>query len=292
MALVGIKGMLRTARGQRYAVGAFNIVDYNSLLAVVRAAEELSSPAIVQTSVKTVLFWGYSTLLSWVREVAESSPVPLALHLDHCKDLDVIRHCIAAGWTSVMIDASAKAFDENLALSQQVVEMAAPVGVDVEAELGKIGRVGDETVVSGAEAHLVDVEEAVAFCKELNLAAFAPAIGTLHGVYKGQPKIAFDRLEETSQRVDVPIALHGGTGLSDEVFERCISLGCAKINISTQLKYAFIDGFVKYHTAHSEEYDPLKVIRAQFYRIKGEMAEKMKLFGSAGRAYKDEGSAT
>lgn len=287
MALVGIREMLLAAKEETYAVGAFNIVDYNSLLAVVRAGEELSSPVIVQTSVKTVLFWGCSTLLSWVKEVAENSPVPIALHLDHCKDLEVIRQCIETGWTSVMIDASAKPFHENLATSRQVVEMATPAGVDVEAELGKIGRVAEDSG-SDQDSHLVDVEEAVAFCTELNLAAFAPAIGTLHGMYRGEPKIAFDRLEEIARRVDVPIALHGGTGLSDDVFRKCISLGCAKINISTQLKYAFVDGFVEYHNAHNEEYNPLKVIAAQFDRIQNEMAEKMKLFGSAGRVSQGE----
>lgn len=280
MALVGMREMLLEAKRKKYAVGAFNIVDYNSLLAVVRAAEELSSPVIVQTSDKTVEFWGYSTLISWAKEVAGSSIVPVALHLDHCKDIEVIRRCIEAGWTSVMIDASSEPFEVNRSPTEKVVEMAQAAGVDVEAELGKIGRVED----SDADAYLVNPDEAVAFCDGLPLAAFAPAIGTLHGVYKGEPRLAFDRLEEIARRTDVPIALHGGTGLSDEVFRKCIALGCAKINISTQLKYAFIDGFVEYHKARGNEYEPLKVIRAQFERIKKETAEKMTLFGSSRRA--------
>lgn len=287
MALVGMKEMLLTAREKQYAVGAFNIVDYNSLRAVVRAAEQSASPVIVQTSVKTVHFWGYSTLVSWTREIAGNSPVPVALHLDHCKDIDVIRQCIDAGWTSVMIDASSKPFEVNLAMTRQVMEMAGAAGVDVEAELGEIGGVEDEKSVSDEDAYLADPEKAVAFCRNLPLAVFAPAIGTAHGVYKGEPKIAFDRLEEIARRTGVPIALHGGTGLSDQVFKKCISLGCAKVNISTQLKHTFLDSIVEYHSIHNQEYDPLKALAAQFDRIKNETAEKIELFGSAGRITKD-----
>jgi len=278
-----MKPILADAQRQKYAVGAFNIVDYNSALAVVRAAEDLSAPVIVQTSVKTVRFWGHKALRSWMEEIAGNSPVPVALHLDHCKEVDFCKECIDEGWTSVMIDASAYPFEKNLAMTQEVVKAAEPAGVSVEAELGQIRGVEEEKAVADRDAHLAEPEKAVEFCKNLNLAAFAPAIGTAHGLYKGEPHLAFDRLEEIAKRTGVPIALHGGTGLKNEVFKKCISLGAAKINISTQLKYAFIDGFVEYHAEH-KEYEPLIIIGAQFERIKSEMAEKMKLFGSAGRA--------
>lgn len=283
MALVSMKAMLQHALKGKYAVGAFNMVDYNSALAVVRAAEELKAPVIVQTSVKTVRFWGHGTIRAWMEDIAARSPVPIALHLDHCKEVDFCKQCIDEGWTSVMIDASALPFKENLNRTREVAAAAGPAGVSVEAELGRIVGVEDDKSVSDGDASLADVEQAVRFCEEVELAAFAPAIGTAHGVYKGKPKIAFDRLEEIARRTGVPIALHGGTGLSDEVFIKCISLGCAKVNISTQLKYAFIDGFVEFH-AENGKYDPLKVIAAQFERVKGEMAANMKLFGSAGHA--------
>ncbi len=283
MPLVSMVPILKAARAGGYAVGAFNIVDYNSMLAVVQAAEELRSPVILQTSVKTVVHWGHEALMGWVRETAGGSPMPVALHLDHCKDVDFCLSCVEAGWTSVMIDASAHPFQENLAMTRRVVAAAAPAGVSVEAELGEIGGVEDDKAVADADASLADPDKAVEFCRDMGLAAFAPAIGTAHGVYKGEPKIAFDRLEEIANRTGLPIALHGGTGLSDEVFRRCISLGCAKINISTQLKYAFIDGFCDYHAEHAK-YDPLAVMAAQFDRVKREMGEKMSLFGSAGRA--------
>ena len=284
MPLENMKAMLNNAAGDSYAVGAFNILDYNSTKAVVRSAEEANAPVIIQTSAKTVIFWGAAPIISWVRELAGPSNVPIALHLDHCKDLDLIKECINSGWTSVMIDASSKPFEENLALSRQVVQMARPKDVSVEAELGAIVGVEDDIHVKEQQAHLADPEQAIKFCAEVKPDCFAPAVGTAHGVYKGKPKIAYDRLEEIATKTKVPIALHGGTGLVDEVFKKCISLGCAKVNISTQLKYAFIDGFVAYHNAHNTEYNPLKVIDAQFNELKAGIIEKIKLFGSAGKA--------
>ena len=182
-----------------------------------------------------------------------------------------------------MIDASSKPFKENLAATKKVVEMAEKVNVSGEAEMGEIVGVEEDIIVAEQDATLADPEKAIAFCKEVELACFAPAIGTAHGVYKGVPKLDFDRLEIIAKQTGVPIALHGGTGLSDEVFKKAIALGCAKINISTQIKYAFIDGFVNYHT-ENKVYNPLKPLEAQFERIKTEVAEKIKLFGGEGKA--------
>ena len=276
--------MLDAAKKGGYAVGAFNILDYNSTKAVIEAAEQLKAPFIIQTSAKTVVFWGSAAIIAWVRQLVERATVPVALHLDHCKDLPLIAECIDAGWSSVMIDASSKPFEENLALSSQVVKIAHPKNVTVEAELGAIVGVEDDIHVKDQEAHLADPAQAVRFCEHVKLDCFAPAIGTAHGIYKGEPKIAYDRLEEIAGKTSVPLALHGGTGLTNKVFKKCISLGCAKVNISTQLKYAFIDGFVAYHNAHSTQYDPLKVIAAQFDAIKAVVVENISLFGSAGKA--------
>jgi fructose-bisphosphate aldolase class II/tagatose 1,6-diphosphate aldolase GatY/KbaY len=284
MPLENMKMMLDAAKRGGYAVGAFNMLDYNSAKAIIEAAENLKAPVIIQTSAKTVIFWGSSAIVSWIRELAGSSSVPIALHLDHCKDVQLIAECIDAGWSSVMIDASSKPFEENLALSKQVVSMAYPKNVTVEAELGAIVGVEDDIHVKEQEAHLADPQQAIRFCEEVEPDCFAPAIGTAHGIYKGEPKIAYDRLEEIASKTGVPIALHGGTGLADQVFKRCIALGCAKVNISTQLKYAFIDGFVAYHNAHNTQYDPLKVIAAQFDALKSGIIGNNELFGSAGKA--------
>jgi ketose-bisphosphate aldolase len=284
MPLENMKPMLAAAKKGGYAVGAFNILDFNSTKAVIEAAENLKAPVIIQTSAKTVIFWGSPAIMSWVTELVRSSSVPIALHLDHCKDISLIAECIEAGWSSVMIDASSKPFEENLALSKQVVKMAHPKEVTVEAELGAIVGVEDDIHVKEQDSHLADPEQAIQFCAEVQPDCFAPAIGTAHGVYKGEPKIAYDLLEEVAAKTGVPIALHGGTGLADEVFKKCISLGCAKVNISTQLKYAFIDGFVAYHNAHNTEYNPLKVIDAQFDALKAGIIDNINLFGSAGKA--------
>ena len=284
MPLENMKAMLAAASEGGYAVGAFNILDYNSTKAVVRAAEDVKAPVIIQTSAKTVIFWGCSAIISWVKELIEQTSVPVALHLDHCKDLQLIADCIEAGWSSVMIDASSKPFEENLALSRQVVAMARPKNITVEAELGAIVGVEDDIHVKEQDSHLADPQQAVRFCQEVEPDCFAPAIGTAHGVYKGEPKIAYNLLEEIASKTDVPLALHGGTGLADEVFRKCISLGCAKVNISTQLKYAFIDGFVAHHNEHNTEYNPLKVIDAQFDELKKGIIEKINLFGSASKA--------
>ena len=280
MALVSMTGMLQKARKNAYAVGAFNILDYNSMKAVVDAAVELNSPVILQTSVKTVKHWGFKTVISWIREICENVPVPVAIHLDHCKDVDFIKKCIEAGWTSVMIDASSLPYEDNLATSKRVFEMAHPHGISVEAELGEIGGVEDDISVSDEDAHLVDVEKALHFLREVPVDCFAPAIGTAHGVYKGKPKIAFDRLKVISESSPVPLALHGGTGLSEEVFKECIRSGCAKVNISTQLKYAFIDGFVNYHENNPDEYNPLKELSSQYTKVKEAVVSNIRFFGS------------
>ena len=283
MALESMSDMLIKARDEAYAVGAFNILDYNSMKAVVEAATELNAPVIVQTSVKTVEHWGFKTMIAWIRELCEDVPVPVAIHLDHCKDVWFIGKCIDAGWTSVMIDASSLPFEENLATSQKVFEMAHPHGISVEAELGEIGGVEDDLSVPEEDAHLVDVEKALKFLETIQVDCFAPAIGTAHGVYKGKPKIAFDRLEAISASSPVPLALHGGTGLSEEVFKRCIRLGCAKVNISTQLKYAFIDGFVGYYEKFPDEYNPLKELASQHKSVKEAVVSNIKFFGSENR---------
>jgi len=284
MPLTSFTPMLRAARDGGYAIGAFNILDYNSALAIVRAAEKLKAPVIVQVSVKTVKLWGFEPVVDWMRRIAGNSPVPVSLHLDHCKEPDFIEQCIKAGWTDVMIDASSKPFEENLATTQKVTAMANAAGVGVEAELGEIGGVEDDIIVADADAHLADPDKAVRFCEQAGpLGVFAPAIGTAHGFYKGEPKIAFDRLEQIANRTGLPMALHGGTGLADEVFAKAIRLGCAKVNISTQLKHAFIDGFVEYHQ-QTGSYEPVKILAAQYERMEQEIAQRIEQFGGAGKA--------
>jgi len=276
-----MNAMLDAAKNSGYAVGAFNILDYSSMKAVVACAEELKAPAIIQTSVTTVRYWGFRPLVEWYLELAKGSPVPLALHLDHCRSLEVIERCIEAGWTSVMIDASSTPFENNRTLTGQVLEMAGPKGVSVEAELGQI--VGVEEDIKVVQGYVTGADEAVRFCDGLDMSVFAPAVGTAHGLYKGEPRIAFDAIEEIARRTGLPIALHGGTGLSDDVFRRAISLGCAKVNISTMLKHTLIDSFTAYVSSHQNEYNPLRILQHQFEKLKTVIKGYIKLFGGEGK---------
>ncbi len=280
MSFENMRTMLHKARHEGYAVGAFNVVDLNSTRAVIDAGSEMQAPVIIQTSAKTVVFWGASILAGWVKALANQSAFPVALHLDHCKDLQLIAQCIESGWTSVMIDASSRPFQENLAITRQVVQMAGPDDVSVEAELGEIGGVEDDKCVADADARLADPAKAESFCRRVPIDCLAPAIGTAHGIYKGEPRIAFDRLAEISRRVSLPLALHGGTGLAPDVFRECIRLGCSKVNISTQLKHTFIDSFVGYHADHPQQYEPLKGLGFQYDRLKQDVKCLIQLFGS------------
>jgi ketose-bisphosphate aldolase len=283
MPLVSIKPVLAEAKAKGYAVAAFNPVDYASMKAMVAAAEELNAPVIIQSSAKTINYYSHEAIYGWMKEIAGNSPVPVVLHLDHGKDMDMIKKCIDMGWTSVMIDGSHLPFKENLAETRKVVDWANAANIGVEAEIGQILGVEDDMVVSEEESHLTDPNEAEQFCKELELSAFAAAIGTAHGYYKGTPKVEFGLIEEINKRTNVPMALHGGTGLSDEVIQRAIKLGCSKVNISTNLKHVFIDSFAEYHRANPKDYEPLRVLGAQFEALKSLFKEKITQFGGANR---------
>ena len=284
MPLASMKQMLAVARRDGWAVAAFNPVDYGSMKAIIAAATSLDAPVIVQTSAKTVKFYGYEPIVDWARELAQACPAPIALHLDHGKDPKMVARCIETGWTSVMIDASDRPYEENLALTKEIVALANKRGVGVEAELGEIGGVEEEIIVAEGKERTADVEQALSFCQEVDLAVFAPAIGTAHGFYKHEPSIAWNVLEAISRQNRTPLALHGGTGLSNEIIQRCIQLGCAKINISTNLKHVFIDSFITYHQEHPQEYEPLKPLAAQAAAVTELASEKIRQFGGTGKA--------
>lgn len=283
MPLVNMKPLLRHAMDNGYAVAAFNLVDYGSTRAMVAAAEELNAPVICQTSSKTIQYWSHREIVSWVRTVAEGSAVPVVLHLDHCKDLAMIEACARAGWTSIMIDASELPFEENLEMSKRVREIAEKYGVGMEAELGQIMGVEDDMVVDEADSVLTDPHDAQRFCDALDLSAFACAVGTAHGYYKGEPKVDFDRIEAINTLTRTPMALHGGTGLSDETFARAIARGSAKVNISTNLKHVFIESFVGYHRDNPKDFEPLRVIDAQYQACKAMFGGFIEKFGGKDR---------
>ncbi|MDO6966914.1 class II fructose-bisphosphate aldolase [Rhizobium alvei] len=285
MALVTMGPMLKRAQAARYGIAAFNMIDYNSARSIIEGANDLKAPIIVQVSVKTIKHWGYKAIATWVRMLADDVDVPVALHLDHCSDADVIRRCIDAGWTSVMFDGSALPFADNKAQSEAIYAITEAAGVGLEAEIGAIGGVEDDKFVAEDAAILANYDECVAFVSAMpNLAVFAPAIGTAHGFYKGTPKIAYDLLERITATIPIPIALHGGTGLSQEQFDRCIAGGCAKVNISTMHKHRFIEGFVNLHAEKPKLAEPLPFIVAQYDAMKRDVHDMIRAFGSEGKA--------
>ncbi|MBL8790400.1 MAG: class II fructose-bisphosphate aldolase [Rhizobiales bacterium] len=292
MPLVTMGPMLKRAQKERYGIAAFNMIDYNSVRSIVDGATALNAPIIVQVSTKTIRHWGFKPIASWVRQLAEDTAVPVALHLDHCSDLNIIKGCIDAGWTSVMFDGSSLPFAENVKKSKEAYDIATAAGVGLEAEIGAIGGVEDDKFVAEDKSILADFDECVAFCKEMpKLAVFAPAIGTAHGFYAGEPKIAYELLERITSVIDIPIALHGGTGLTEEQFHRCIGSGCAKVNISTMHKHRFVEGFLEVRKQKPKEAEPLPFIKGQYDAMLGDVRDMIRIFGSEGRAPHAAGQA-
>jgi len=284
MPLVSSTEMLRTARKNNYAVGAFNVHTLEMLQAVVEAAVETQSPLIIQSTVGTVKHLGPDYIAAAAAVAADRSGLPIALHLDHCTDFPTIIQCIRAGYTSVMIDASMYPFEENVQRTLKVMEVAAAAGVNVEAELGKVGGVEDDIVVDERDALLADPDECRLFVERTGVLTLAPAIGTAHGIYKGEPDIDFARIGQIADRVEAPLVLHGGSGIPDEQVKRAVSLGMAKMNIATELRIAFSDAIKEVFGAHPEENDPRKYMVPAKEAVKRLAIEKMRICGCIGKA--------
>jgi fructose-bisphosphate aldolase class II len=231
--LVNLDAVLKPAREQGYAIGAFNIYSLETANAVYRAALACHAPVIFAFGERYIDVANISVIASMVRTMAQDIDIPMVLHLDHCRDITVIYRAVAAGFTSVMFDGSSLDFDDNLAATRHVVEFAHSVGVTVEAELGSVPfNTADAQV---AEEYLTKPDEASRFVHATGLDALAVAVGTAHGEYKGKPKIYHDRLREIARKVSVPLVLHGGSGIPDEDVIRAIASGIAKINVNTQI---------------------------------------------------------
>ena len=283
MPAVPMMDILKPAFAKRYGVGAFNIFNDLTMEAVLAAAEEVRSPVIVQVSLKTVKTTGARLLPLMFQELAARVTIPATLHLDHCPDLDVLQDCLEAGWNSVLFDGSGLSYEENLAQTRRVVEMARRHGAAVEGELEAIKGVEDG-VGSEAEGRIVPLDQAIDFLAQTGIDSFAPAIGTAHGVYNTTPRINLKRVEDIVAARPIPIVLHGGTGLSDETFRSLIARGAAKVNISTQLKIVYADAYAKYLAAHPAEYNPMKLLQAVRADVKGMVGTFLRTFGSAGQA--------
>ena len=283
MALVTTKEMLLKAQEGNYAVGAFNVENMEMVMAVIGAAEELNSPVILQTTPSTVKYAGLDYYLANVKVAAEKASVPVAMHLDHGSSFELAMQALRAGYTSIMIDGSHESFEDNIAVSKAVADACRPSDIPVEAELGKVG--GKEDDLDGGEGNAhTDPQEAKEFVEKTGVSSLAVAIGTAHGIYKGEPKIDLDRLSEIREVVSVPLVLHGGSGIPDETIKESIRRGIAKVNYATELRIAFSNGVKKVLAENPDVIDPKKYGAAGRDSVKEFVKGRMEVCGSINRA--------
>jgi len=301
------KEILESAKAGKYGVGAFNLGNLEFVQAISSAAEEERSPVILAASEGAMKYAGPENLVALVANYANQTDIPVSLHLDHSKTIEGVLTAIRAGFTSVMIDGSALEFEENLRLTKRAVEVAHPLGISVEAELGHIESLAESATERDRESVLTDPEEAQEFVEASGIDCLAVAIGTAHGAYKfkGRPELAFDRLKEIKEVIDIPLVLHGASGVSESIVERgakvgaqwkgasgvpdedirkAVRLGVSKINIATDLRLAFTCGVREYLLDHPEVFKPDDYLIAGKEAVKEVVKEKMRLFSSSGKA--------
>ena len=283
MPLVTTKQMLLDAQKGNYAVGEFNVENMEMVMAVMEAAEELKSPVIMQTTPSTVKYAGLDFFLANVKAAAERASVPVAMHLDHGSSFELAMQAYRTGYTSIMIDGSHGSFEENIAVSKAVADACTPSGIPVEAELGKVG--GKEDDLDGGDDNpYTDPDQAVEFVKHTGITSLAVAIGTAHGVYKGEPKLDLDRLSEIREVVDIPLVLHGTSGVPDETVTECVNRGICKVNYATDLRIAFTKGVSEVFSENPDVIDPKKYNACGKERVKEYVMSKIKVCKSVGKA--------
>jgi fructose-bisphosphate aldolase class II len=264
-------------------VAAINVINDLTMDAVLAAAEELRAPVILQTSPKHVLLTGIDVMYAMWCEMTKNISVPVAIHLDHCPDRALISACLAKGWSSVLFDASKLSVEENKRQCIEVVAEARRHGAGVEGEIEGFKRTEEMT---GDEAqHVQSLDTVVDFVHATGVDVFAPAIGNAHGTYKTTPHLDSQRVTDIVAATGIPVALHGGTGMTPEQFSDLIGRGCAKVNISTALKIAFMKSGYDFMTEHPGEYDPPQIFKAQKAAVMEMAKHHMRLFGSEGKAW-------
>jgi len=284
MPLVTLRTLMEAAEQGKYAVGAFNCNNMEIVQAIVAAAEELRAPVIIQASQGAIKYAGLHYVAGLAKLAAEQATVPVCIHLDHGTDFNTVIACIRAGFTSVMFDGSQYPKEENIARTKEIVKIAHAVGVSVEGEIGKIGGVEDDISVDEREAMLTPVEDAIEFYEATGVDALAMSFGTAHGHYKLPPKLALDRIEEVHRRTGAPLVMHGGSGVPEEDVRRGIEYGIRKVNIDTELREAFLGEVRRQLALKPNEIDPRKILGPAREVMKEKLKEKIRLFGSAGKA--------
>jgi len=284
MPLVTAERLLKAAADGGYAVGAFNCNNMEIVQAIIAAAEAEDAPVILQASQGAIKYAGLGYIAAMAKSAIEQTYIPVALHLDHGTSFEQVVRCIAAGFSSVMIDGSRLPLEENISLTRQVVAVARAVGVSVEAELGKIGGTEDDISVAEAEAFFTDPEEAVHFVNQTGVDALAVAIGTAHGRYRGEPRLDFERLSRIAGLVKIPLVLHGSSGVPADAIREAVRRGIRKVNIDTDIRETFTGALRQVLAESPEEIDPRKVLGPAREAAVNIIREKIRLFGSANRA--------
>jgi len=287
MTLVSMKRMLNDALDGGYAVGQFNLNNLEFTQAILQGAQEEQAPVILGVSEAYIPYMGgLPCIAGMVKSLIGhyGITVPVALHLDHGSTYDVCIRAIHAGFTSVMIDASHHPLEQNIDITQRVTQAAHVLGVTVEAELGRITGREDDIVVDDAEGMYALPDECIRLVRETGIDCLAPALGSVHGPYRGQPKLGFDRMGEIRRLTGLPLVLHGGSGLPDEEIRQAISLGTAKINVNTDNQSACTAAIRTYLNEHPEAYDPRNYLIPAREAIKASVKAKIRLFGCAGKA--------
>ncbi|MBT2699045.1 fructose-bisphosphate aldolase [Bacillus sp. ISL-40] len=285
MPLVSMKEMLIKAKAEGYAVGQFNLNNLEFTQAILQAAQAENSPVILGVSEGAARYMsGFKTVVKMVEGLMEDLKVtvPVAIHLDHGSSFEKCKEAIDAGFTSVMIDASHHPFEENIEITSKVVDYAHSKGVSVEAELGTVGGQEDDVIAEGVI--YADPKECEELVKRTGIDCLAPALGSVHGPYKGEPNLGFTEMEEIGKITGLPLVLHGGTGIPLKDIQKSVSLGTAKINVNTENQIASAKAVRESLAAKPEEYDPRKYLGPARDAIKATVIGKIREFGSSGRA--------
>jgi len=275
---------LPKAKANKFAVGQFNMNNLEFAKAITEAAMAEKSPFIFGVSEGALKYMGIEYTVAIAEAAAKQSGLPIALHLDHGSTFEVAMKCIRAGFSSVMFDGSHHSFEENIRLTKEVVKAARAMGVSVEGELGTIGGVEDDISVDEADAALAKPEEAIRFYEETGVDCVAIAVGTAHGMYKGEVKIRYDIIEEVAKAIPVPIVLHGGSGVPDEAIRLSIAAGVGKINVNTENQVACTDAIREVLNKDAKVYDPRKYLTPAKNAMVEVVRSKIQLFGSSNQA--------
>lgn len=282
MPLVTSEKMLLDAQKGGYAVGAFNVENMEMVKAVLAAAEELKAPVMLQTTPGTIKYGTVETYAAIVKAEAEKVSVPVCLHLDHGDSFELAVQAMKAGYTSVMIDGSHEDFENNIAITKKVVDVAKAIGIPVEAELGKVG--GKEDDLEADADTNTDPMEAKEFAERTGISSLAVAIGTAHGFYVGTPVLDKPRVSAIKEVVSVPLVLHGASGLSEEDVRECVERGMCKVNFATELRVAYTAAVKKLLEEKPETYDPKKLGNVGMEAVKEQVKIRMKMCGCDGKA--------